>query len=69
MWFGDLLYTGRGIIELLVKMKEEKGITVISATHDMKMLDVSDRILWIADGAVKRLERRQDVNIRVGSVL
>jgi len=32
------------------------------------MLATSDRILWIKDGAKERLERRQDLKIRVGTV-
>ena len=60
--------TGREMIELLVKLKEEDSVTVISATHDMKMLDVSDRILWIRDGRVDRLEERKNLDIRVGRI-
>jgi len=62
------LHTGEEIIKLLAGLSDEFGVTVISATHDHKMLDCSDRILWIKDGAVDRLERREDVDIRVGSV-
>jgi len=62
------LHTGEEIIHLLHKLSKETGVTVITATHDHKMLDVSDRILWIKDGAVDRLERREDVDIRVGTV-
>ena len=46
----------------------EFGVTVISATHDHKMLATSDRILWIKDGAVDRLERREDIEIKIGTV-
>ena len=60
--------TGAEIIELLRELKAERGITVISATHDMKMLDVSDRILWIRDGKVQRLEERHNLNIEVGGI-
>ena len=58
--------TGEEIIDLLCRLKAERGITIISATHDMKMLSVSDRILWIRDGKVQRLENREDLNITVG---
>ncbi len=44
------------------------GVTVITATHDHKMLDKSDRILWIKDGRTERLEKRQDLDIRAGKV-
>ncbi len=32
------------------------------------MLATSDRILWIKDGRQDRLERREDLKIRVGAV-
>ena len=60
--------TGRQMIELLVHLKQTEGVTVISATHDMKMLDVSDRILWIRDGKTERLEERKNLDIRVGHI-
>jgi putative ABC transport system ATP-binding protein len=41
---------------------------VISATFDFKMLDVSDRIIWIRDGSVERIERREDVRIAQGGI-
>src|SRR5881397_1433154 len=62
------LNTGKSIIELLRQMNKEhapggEGVTVISATHDFKMLDVSDRIIWIRDGSVERIQRREEVRI------
>ena len=60
--------TGEEIIELLQRLKDEQNITIISATHDMKMLDVSDRVLWIRDGRLQRLEERRNLDIHVGSI-
>jgi len=62
------LRTGREIIELLLKLKQEMGVTVISATHDMKMLDVSDRVVWIRDGMIERIESREALKISVGAI-
>ena len=62
------LHTGKEIISLLRKLKDEKGVTIISATHDLKMLDVSDRIVWIRDGAIDRIERREDLELKVGEL-
>jgi len=62
------LHTGEEIINLLAELSRELGVTVISATHDHKMLATSDRILWIKDGKKDRLERREDIHIRVGTV-
>jgi putative ABC transport system ATP-binding protein len=62
------LHTGEEIIHLLRRLCREFGVTVITATHDHKMLDVSDRILWIEDGAIARLERRENLEISTGTV-
>ncbi len=62
------LTTGTLIIELLRQLNKERGVTIISATHDHKMLAVSDRIIWIRDGKVDKIERREDLNIQVGSI-
>ena len=62
------LQTGQGIINLLKALSVDRGVTVITATHDHKMLSISDRIMWIKDGMCERLERREDVEIRVGRV-
>jgi len=62
------LNTGKQIIALLKGMNRERGVTVISATHDLKMLDISDRIIWIRDGSVEKIEKRQDVKIDTGEI-
>jgi putative ABC transport system ATP-binding protein len=60
--------TGAEIIELLKKLQAEHHVTVITATHDAKMLDVSDRIAWIRDGKLDRLEERANVRIDTGGM-
>jgi len=62
------LRTGREIIDLLTSMKEERGVTIITATHDMKMLDASDRVVWITDGKISRIQSREEIDIRVGTI-
>ncbi len=62
------LNTGKEIISLLRGLKEDHGVTIISATHDLKMLDVSDRIIWIRDGRIDRIERREDLDLKVGEL-
>ena len=62
------LHTGEEIIQLLHHLSKQDGSTVITATHDHKMLSVSDRIVWIADGAVDKIQRRDELDIRVGTV-
>ena len=60
--------TGTEIIELMKQMNQEDGVTIISATHDHKMLSASDRIVWIADGKIDRIEARGDIKIEVGTI-
>jgi putative ABC transport system ATP-binding protein len=62
------LHTGREIIDLLKEMNAEKNVTVITATHDMKMLAASDRVIWITDGQISRIQSRAELNIRAGSI-
>jgi putative ABC transport system ATP-binding protein len=62
------LKTGQEIILLLKKLNKEKGVTIISATHDLKMIDVSDRVVWIRDGKIVRIEERSDIDIKVGEM-
>lgn len=62
------LSTGEEIIELLRKLSAERGVTVISATHDYKMLNVSDRVIWIRDGRVDKVEHRDELNISLGGI-
>src|SRR5256885_9653904 len=62
------LQTGKLIIELLRQLNKERGVTIISATHDHKMLAVSDRIFWIRDGKVDRIQKRDDLKIEEGVI-
>ncbi|MCS6831279.1 MAG: ABC transporter ATP-binding protein [Armatimonadota bacterium] len=62
------LRTGKEIIELLRQLNKEQGVTIISATHDLKMIDVSDRIVWIRDGRIDRVEERSAIEVHVGEV-
>jgi len=60
--------TGEEIINLLKELQSEENVTIITATHDVKMLNISDRIAWIRDGKLDRLEERADVKINTGSM-
>ncbi|CCW34569.1 ABC-type antimicrobial peptide transport system, ATPase component [Chthonomonas calidirosea] len=62
------LKTGEEIIHLLRELNQKEGVTIISATHDYKMIDVSDRIVWIRDGKISKIEERADVKVSVGEL-
>jgi len=58
------LKTGLGIVQLLYRLRTERRATVICATHDLKMIEVSDRIAWLLGGRLERMERQQSVTLR-----
>lgn len=60
--------TGQEIIDLLVSLCREMNVTVICATHDMKMLDKCDRVVWIRDGHCDRIEDRKNIDIQIGEL-
>jgi putative ABC transport system ATP-binding protein len=62
------LKTGEEVIELFDKLKAELGVTIITATHDLKMLKKSDRIVWIEDGLIKKVTTADEIDIQVEEV-
>jgi putative ABC transport system ATP-binding protein len=62
------LTTGEDIINLLKELSVERGVTVISATHDYKMLNVSDQVVWIRDGRIDKIQAREELDIRTGGL-
>lgn len=59
------LHTGHEIIDLLKKLNNERNVTIIAATHDMKMVDVSDKIIWIRDGKVEKIGTPKDFKAKI----
>ena len=49
-------------------MSIDQGVTVISATHDYKMLNVSDQVIWIRDGRVDKIQDRDELEINTGGM-
>lgn len=62
------LHTGEEIIKLLKDLTQEFGTTVVTVTHDMKMFDISDRVVWLRDGQIVRVARRDELDIKVGGL-
>ncbi len=60
--------TGKSIIELLKRLNRESGVTIITATHDDKMLATSDRIAWVIDGQIHRLMTPAEMDMERGTV-
>jgi putative ABC transport system ATP-binding protein len=61
-------HTGDDILAILQRLNTERGVTIICATHDHRMMNVCDRLMWIRDGQIERVARRDEVEVELGSV-
>jgi len=62
------LQTGAEIHGILHRLNKERGVTVICATHDHRLVNIADRIMWIRDGQIDRLANRADVTVETGAI-
>ena len=62
------LKTGEEIIAMLEHLKQELGVTIISATHDHKMLAASDRVVYLVDGKITDIKERHELDISFGTI-
>jgi putative ABC transport system ATP-binding protein len=42
--------SGRDVVELMEKLAKEQGCTILLVTHDNRILDLADRIIYMEDG-------------------
>ncbi len=42
--------SGRDVVDLMQKLAREQGCTILMVTHDNRILDVADRIIYMEDG-------------------
>ncbi|AFZ59635.1 DevA family ABC transporter ATP-binding protein [Anabaena cylindrica FACHB-243] len=45
--------SGRDVVELMQKLAKEQGCTILLVTHDNRILDIADRIIYMEDGQLK----------------
>ncbi len=62
------LHTGAEIIEILKGLSVDEGVTIITATHDHKMLANSDRVMRIRDGQIERIETADELDVEEGEI-
>jgi putative ABC transport system ATP-binding protein len=48
--------SGRDVVELMQKLAKEQGCTILLVTHDNRILDIADRIIYMEDGYLKNNE-------------
>ncbi|MEP0886369.1 ATP-binding cassette domain-containing protein, partial [Trichocoleus sp. ST-U3] len=42
--------SGRDVVEMMQKLAKEQGATILLVTHDNRILDIADRIVYMEDG-------------------
>jgi putative ABC transport system ATP-binding protein len=52
--------TGEFIIEFLTKIHKKDGKTIIMVTHDVHLARYADRIVYLKDGQVEKIEQRRE---------
>jgi len=62
------LKTGEELIATLENLKDEFGVTVISATHDHKMLAASDRVIYLEDGKIIDIKTKDQLSFSFGTI-
>ncbi|MFO7822158.1 MAG: ABC transporter ATP-binding protein [Lentisphaeria bacterium] len=62
------LKTGEELISTLKNLKDEYGVTVISATHDHKMLAASDRVVYLEDGKIVDIKTSDQLSFSFGTI-
>jgi putative ABC transport system ATP-binding protein len=48
--------SGRDVVELMQHLAKEKGCTILLVTHDNRILDIADRIVYMEDGRLANKE-------------
>ncbi|MCC5844588.1 MAG: ABC transporter ATP-binding protein [Verrucomicrobia bacterium] len=62
------LQTGSDVIQILKNLSVERGVTIITATHDHKMLSQSDRVVRIREGQIEAIQNRDELEIEEGTI-
>jgi putative ABC transport system ATP-binding protein len=56
--------SGRDVVELMQKLAKEQGCTILLVTHDNRILDIADRIVYMEDGRL--VNNNVDLMTKIG---
>ena len=46
--------SGRDVVDIMYKLAKEQGCTILLVTHDNRILDIADRIIYMEDGRLSK---------------
>ena len=58
--------SGREVMDMLVDLAREENKAVVIVTHDPRIVDIADRVLWLEDGRLALAEPQSQVRITLG---
>lgn len=59
--------TGMKILELLKGLNRDRGYTIVVVTHDIRITDYCDRVIYIMDGEIVRIATGKKRHIKGGN--
>ena len=54
--------TGRDVVNIMQKLAKEQGCTILMVTHDNRILDIADRIVYMEDGKLSKQPETADIS-------
>lgn len=52
--------SGRDVVEIMQQLAREQGCTILLVTHDNRILDIADRIIYMEDGRLAPLPQTEE---------
>lgn len=52
--------SGRDVVEIMQQLAKEQGCTILLVTHDNRILDIADRIIYMEDGRLVPLPQTEE---------
>ena len=56
--------SGRDVVDLMQKLAKEQGCTILMVTHDNRVLDVADRIIYMEDGNLVKAPETSTLQVK-----
>ena len=54
--------TGRDVVDIMQKLAKEQGCTILLVTHDNRILDIADRIVYMEDGRLSKQPETAEIS-------
>ena len=51
--------SGRDVVDIMYRLAKEQGCTILLVTHDNRILDIADRIIYMEDGRLSKQPEEQ----------